>query len=224
MRAIMTNGVTSRGDEWPVVVHFVAGALSHFVTLPVLIRPSPRPLPPVVLPLPFPSRILPARAPSPSDPSGVCVSRSVEGSSSRDTHTTSHLSMGTSGVPPPNLEGSNRHGTPEMTSSSSAWIYESAGIAWNKAVLDPYVQHRRAAAVARPSNDLLPADESAPKLGIAAVDDEDAGADSPVDVCDDHGGSRSSQAHRSTCRPALLTPTAAWSARSASASFLRVPT
>ncbi len=224
MRDLVAVSECHCADVRPEVVQSVPGALKPFAPLPTPIRPSPRPPPPADDPAPPASLLAPARSPPPHCPAGVYVSWNVEGSSSRDTHTASRRIVGASGVPPPNLEGSKRLGTPGATSSPSSWIYGSAGVARDRAVHDTYVHRHLVTAVARPSNDVLPADQSAPRSSSAFVSDEHDGADSPVDVCDDHGGSRSSQAHRSTCRPALLTPTAAWSAKSASASLLRVPT
>ncbi len=185
------------------------GALTSFAPLPTPILPSPRPPPPANQSAPPSSHLAPARSPPPHSPAGVYVSWNVVGSSGGDTHTASRHTVGASGVPPPNLEGSKSHGTPGVTSSPSTWIYGSAGVARYGAVHDTYVHGHIVVAVARPSNDVPPADQSAPHSISAVVDDEQDGADSPVDVCDDHGGSRSSQAHRSTYRPALLTTTAA---------------
>ncbi len=82
-------------------------------------------------------------------------------------------------------------------------IYGSAARKRSRSWLDAYVLPANAAIVTLARNDAHPAAESIVQPDDGAAAAVSVGVDSDADVCDDHGGSRSSQAQRSAFRPAL---------------------
>jgi hypothetical protein len=96
-------------------------------------------------------------------------------------------------------------GTPGRTAAQREERYESAAREADGNRPDTYLLLADAAIVTQAGNDASPAAESCIQTVSGTAGAMCAGADSGADLCDDHGGSRSSQAQRSASRPALIT-------------------